>query len=180
MLYRCFNEVLDAMQIIHSKCVNLPPPDHLADKISGNSKFFPYFKDCIGALDGTHIPVFVRALSAPAYRNRKGGLTQNVLGVCTFDLQFSHVYAGWEGSANDQAVLNDAVGKAVFQVPAGKFYLGDAGYVNSDIILSPYRGYRYHLKEGIEAKAKPDCMEELFNLRHAQLRNEIERIFGGH
>jgi len=42
----------------------------------------------------------------------------------------------------------------------------------------PPIGDRYHLKEGIEAKAKPDCKEELFNLRHAQLRNEIERIFG--
>jgi hypothetical protein len=43
----------------------------------------------------------------------------------------------------------------------------------SDIILSPYRGYRYHLKEGLSARAKPACKEELFNLRHAQLRNEV-------
>jgi hypothetical protein len=135
-MFQTSNEVLDAMQIIHSKCVNLPPPDHLADKIFENEKFFPYFKDCIGALDGTHIPVFVRALSAPAFGNRKGFLTQNVLGVCTFNLPFCHVYAGWEASANDQAVLNDAMRRAVFQVPAGKFYLGDAGYVNSDTIES--------------------------------------------
>ena len=112
-----------AMEIIHNKCVNLPPPDHLADKISDSEKFYPYFKDCIGTLDSTHIPVFIRAMSAPTYRNRKGFLTQNVLGVCTFNLQFSHVYAGWEGSANDQAVLNNAMAKEVFQVPAGK-YLG--------------------------------------------------------
>ena len=59
-----------------------------------------------------------------------------MLGVCTFNLQFYHVYAGWEASANDQAVLNDAMRRAVFQVPAGKFYLRDAGYVNSDTIES--------------------------------------------
>jgi len=34
----------------------LPPPHYLAPKIKDNPKFFPYFKDCIGALDGTHIP----------------------------------------------------------------------------------------------------------------------------
>jgi hypothetical protein len=105
-------------------------------------------------------------------------VTQNVLGVCTFNLQFSFIYAGWEGSANDQAVINDVISKGIFPVPAGKYYLADAGYVCSDITLSPYRGYRYHLKEGRQAKAKPKCKEELFNLRHAQLRNEVERIFG--
>jgi len=105
-------------------------------------------------------------------------VTQNVLGVCTFNLQFSYIYAGWEGSANDQAVINDVIRKGLFPVPAGKYYLADAGYVCSDIILSPYRGYRYHLKESVLAKARPSCKEELFNLRHAQLRNEVERIFG--
>jgi hypothetical protein len=163
---------------LHTKHVNLPPPDYLAEKIESTGRFYPWFKDCIGALDGTHVPVFIRTLSQPAYTNRKGGFSQNVMGVCTFDLQFSYVYAGWEGSANDQHVLNDAIGKGHFQVPAGKYYLGDAGYVCSDFILSPYRGYRYHLKESLTAKAKPACKEELFNLRHAQLRNEVERIFG--
>jgi hypothetical protein len=99
MVHRSFNEALDAMQIVHIKCVNLPPPDQLEEKISENNKLFPYFKDCLGALDGTHVPVFVRTLSSPAYRNRKGSLTQNVLGVCTFDLQFCRVYAGWESSS---------------------------------------------------------------------------------
>jgi DDE superfamily endonuclease len=77
-----------------------------------------------------------------------------------------------------QAVLDDAMGKEIFQVPAGKYYLGDTGYVSSDTVLSPYRGYRYHVKEAIEAEAKPACMQELFNLRHAELRNEVERVFG--
>jgi hypothetical protein len=80
-------------------------------------------KDCIEASDGTHTPIFVRALSAPAYRNRKGPgvLTHNVLGACTFNLQFYYVYAGWEGSADDQAALNNAMGKVIFQIPLGKY-----------------------------------------------------------
>ena len=60
----------------------------------------------------------------------KGDLTQNVLGVCTFDLQFSFVYAGWEGSAHDTRVLDDAFVRGEFSVPPGKYYLGDAGYPN--------------------------------------------------
>ena len=42
------------------------------------------------------------------FRNRKKSLSQNVLGVCNFDLTFSYVLCGWEGSAHDSRVLDDA------------------------------------------------------------------------
>jgi transposase-like protein len=41
-----------------------------------------------------------------------------------------------------------------------------------------YRQTRYHLKEQRLAGKKPENSKELFNLRHASLRNVIERIFG--
>ena len=56
--------------------------------------------------------------------------------------------------------------------------LGDAGFTNCDFVLTPYRGVRYHLREWERSKARPQNSKELFNLRHAQLRNIIERIFG--
>ena len=42
---------------------------------------------CVGALDGTHIPVHVPAHARGRYRNRKGDLTTNVLGVCSPDAE---------------------------------------------------------------------------------------------
>ena len=46
-------------------------------------------------------------------------------------------------------------------------------------MLTPYDGVRYHLKEWLrEGVEKPRNKEELFNLRHASLRNAIERLFG--
>jgi len=63
-------------------------------------------------------------------------------------------------------------------VPQGKYYLGDAGYGCTKHVLAPYRGVRYHLKEQRQADLRPQNAEELFNLRHASLRNVIERIFG--
>ena len=44
--------------------------------------------------------------------------------------------------------------------------------------LVPYRGVRYHLKEwkGRGEDDGPANKEELFNLRHAMLRNIIERL----
>ena len=54
------------------------------------------------------------------YRDRKGNLSQNVLGVCSFDYKFQYVLAGWEGSAADSRVLASALSRAyALLVPPG-------------------------------------------------------------
>lgn len=118
------------------------------------------------------------AKDTPPYQNRKDTLSQNVLAVCGHDMLFYYVLPGWEGSAHDAKVLGDAIEKKGFKIPEGKFYLADAGYSNTDYMMIPYPGIRYHLKEQAQAAIRPANAKELFNLRHAQLRNVIERIFG--
>ena len=44
-----------------------------------------------------------------AFRGRKNYPTQNVLAAVDFDLKFTYVLAGWEGSAHDATILADAV-----------------------------------------------------------------------
>jgi hypothetical protein len=143
-----------------------------------DNKYYPFFEHCIGALDGTHVPIHVPAAEAPRYRCRKGFLSQNVLAACDFDMRFTYILAGWEGSAHDGRVIQDAIARGGFRTPKGKYWLGDAGYGCSEFILSPYRGVRYHLKEHRAQGNTPQNAKELFNLRHAALRNVIERIFG--
>lgn len=164
---------------LHAEIVNLPTKDDaLHPRIADDTKYFPYFQHCLGALDGTHIPAHVPAAEGAAYRNRKGVLSQNVLGVCTMDMQFCYVLAGWEGSAHDDKVLEDALFEKDFIIPEKKYYLANAGYHNTNYLLCPYRGVRYHLKEQAIAGQRPTTKEELFNLRHSSLRNIVERIFG--
>ena len=62
-------------------------------------------------------------------------------------------------------------------MPNGRFYLGDAGYVNTRSILTLFRRTRYHLREVIATKEVPETYQELFNLRHSTLRNKVKRIF---
>jgi hypothetical protein len=62
-------------------------------------------QNCIGAIDGTHIPMAVPFAKQEPYRNRKQGLSQNVMVACDFDLKFVYVHVGWEGSASDARVL---------------------------------------------------------------------------
>ncbi|XP_029124846.1 uncharacterized protein LOC109819160 [Cajanus cajan] len=68
-----------------------------------------WFEKCVGALDGTHIPVTVSLEDRPKYRNRKGDVSTNVLAACGPDLRFIYVLPGWEGSAGDSRVLRDAL-----------------------------------------------------------------------
>lgn len=152
---RSFHEVLDALLILYPNFVTLP--DHntpLSSRIEDDGRFFPFFKDCIGALDGTHISIHVPLNEQARYRNRKGFLSQNVLAVCDFDLDFVYVLPGWEGSAHDGRVLADAQSYHGFTTVAGKYWLGDSGYGNSEFVLAPYRGVRYHLKEQYLADQK--------------------------
>jgi hypothetical protein len=68
-------------------------------EIDSNPKFSPYFDNCVGAVDGSHIPVFVHEHGA--FINRKGYPSQNVLAVCNFNIEFTYIMPGWEGSAHN-------------------------------------------------------------------------------
>ena len=103
-------------------------------------------QNCIGAIDGTHIPISISSDKVAPFRNRKGTLSQNVMIACDFDLNITFISTGWEGSATDARVLRSAMNSG-FQVPPGNFYLADAGYANTPSFLAPYRGVRYYLKE---------------------------------
>lgn len=166
--------------ILNSKSAFLRIPnfdDPIHPSIRLNPKFFPFFSDCIGALDGTHVHACVNPELQDSFRNRKGYTSQNVLGVVNFDMIFSYILAGWEGSAHDGRVLESALSKGLTIFP-GKYYLGDAGYALTPYCLTPYRGVRYHLKEWASGNKRPQNPQELFNLRHSSLRNVIERTFG--
>ena len=178
---RCFHEVLKAFQSLHDAIVKLPlerqdPHPYIRGKGATN-KFWPWFEDCISAFDGTHIPVHVRTVDHPRYRNRKGFLSQNVFAVCDFSMNFTYVLPGWEGSSNDAGVYNDAIARHGFEAPPGQYYLGDGGYASTDLCMIPYQSVRYHLKEQAQAACRPEDKYKLFNLRHAMARNVIERVF---
>jgi hypothetical protein len=137
----------------YNRYVKLPCYEHTPPEIRENQKWYPYFKNCRGALDGTHVESFVPDVDIPRYRDRKGGISQNVLAVCTFDMRFAYVLAGWEGSAADGRVFEDARRKDL-AIPPGSYYLADAGFPTCDALLVPYRGVRYHLKEWARAPQK--------------------------
>ncbi|KAG8488413.1 hypothetical protein CXB51_016567 [Gossypium anomalum] len=151
-----------------------------AEPITANSTDprWKWFKNCLGALDGTHIKIRVPTVDKPRYRTRKGDIATNMLGVCAPDMQFVYVLPGWKGSVADGRVLRDAISRRHgLKVPHGCYYLVDAGYTNCEGFLAPFRGQRYHLNEWRQGY-QPSTPEEFFNMKHASARNVIERCFG--
>ncbi|XP_061341926.1 protein ALP1-like [Gastrolobium bilobum] len=171
---RQFTHVLLAVLRCHTVLFKRPEavPENSTDER------WKWFKNCLGALDGTHIKVNPLVADKARYRTRKGEIATNVLGVCSQDGQFIYVLPGREGSAADSRVLRDAISRNKgLRVPKGYYYLCDVGYMNGEGFLTPYRGQRYHLSEWRNG-AQPTTPHEFFNMKHSSARNVIERCFG--
>ncbi|XP_052734061.1 protein ALP1-like [Vigna angularis] len=172
-----FHNVLDAILSMESEFLIQPSGNEVHPYVLNNNRFNSYFKDCLGAIDGTHVRVKVPRSNAQRFRGRKDWPTQNVFAACDFDMKFTYVLAGWEGTASDLRILKNALDRDdPLVIPQGKYYLGDAGFMLKSTVLTPYRGVRYHLKE--YTRRGPQNARELFNHRHSSLRNVIERTFG--
>lgn len=176
---RHFNNVLKAVKAV-SRGFFQPPVMETHEDIVSSKRLYPYFKDCIGVIDGLRLLANLPIKDQPRFQNKKGILKQNVLAACTFDLEFIFVCPGWEGSINDsrvlRAVLDDP--KQNFpQPPKGKYYLVDRGYTNTEGFIAPYQGTRYGLHEYRGARQMPQNAPDLFNHRHMSLSNVIQRSF---
>lgn len=152
---RIFHRILDMLVSgpFYNRYIKLPPKEQTPPEIQSNPKLYPFFKDCRGAIDGTHIDAFVPDDAVARYRNRKGGLSQNVLAACTFDMRFCYVLPGWEGSAADGRVFDNARRESLAISP-GTYLLADAGFPICDALMIPYKGVWYHLKEWGNAPQK--------------------------
>ena len=111
-VHRNFNKVLHCL--VKLAADNIKPKDpefRTRHERLNNPRFYPFFNDCIGAIDGTHIPIVVPSEKLVQYMCRKGCTTQNVMPVCDFDMRFTFVLAGWPGSVHDMRVFRDAMDK---------------------------------------------------------------------
>ena len=127
-----FYDIVDSLLLLYKSNVKLPTNNTpISTKIINSFKFEPYFSDCLEALDKTHVEMHVPTELQPCYQNRKGTLSQNILAVCNFEMQFVYILAGWEGSAHDARVLQDAQGAQGFKTVPGKYWLGILSFENN-------------------------------------------------
>ncbi|KAG8477656.1 hypothetical protein CXB51_027669 [Gossypium anomalum] len=132
---RYFPIVLEKVSRMATDLIALEDPffSSIAEQIRNDSRYMLHFKDCIGAID-----------------------------VCDFNMCFTFVMAGWEGSAHDTRIFLDAIRDPKYKFlhpPNGKYYLVDSGYPQMKGYLGPYRGQRYHLPDFRRGRPVSDFME---------------------
>ena len=108
---RKFHEVLDSVMDMAHDFIRPKDPNFRAvhKRIRDDRRAYPHFKDCIGALDGTHIRVSLSPEEQVRYIGKSGMPTQNVLAVCDFDMCFTYVATGQPGAMHDTSVLYNAL-----------------------------------------------------------------------
>ena len=74
--------------------------------LMNDDRYWHFLEICVGALDGTHVPVRPPSQTAEKYKGRKLEPTMNVLAICNFDMKFIYAYVGVPGRAHDTKVLN--------------------------------------------------------------------------
>ncbi|CAN1195221.1 hypothetical protein LINPERPRIM_LOCUS14427, partial [Linum perenne] len=78
--------------------VIVPPNLSEIPQIFNTLKFHLYFRDCVGAIDGLHIDVVIPTGQQTPFCGRKTTTTQNVMCVVSFEMLFTYVAVGWEGT----------------------------------------------------------------------------------
>ncbi|TVU14089.1 hypothetical protein EJB05_37535 [Eragrostis curvula] len=109
----------------------LVPADRQYTQVSSElAEYAPWFDGCIGAIDGTHIPVEVNQEAKVDFINRKGEVSINVCAIVDMHGRFTYVGAGKAGACHDMAVLQDCQADQRFpHPPPGRYYLADSGYM---------------------------------------------------
>ncbi|KAL5749108.1 hypothetical protein ACOSP7_023711 [Xanthoceras sorbifolium] len=103
---RQFGIVLEKMILLSfDEIMTLEDYNEVLHYIRSNRKYWPYFKDCIGAIDGTHVRVSLPVDEQIPYIGRKGIPTQNIMAICGFDMFFTFVWPRWEVIAHDTHFL---------------------------------------------------------------------------
>jgi hypothetical protein len=162
--------------------VSFGNPNILAAKFSAIHRI----PQCIGCIDGCHIPIKRPSIKGEFYFNRKSFYSFNIQAVCDYKCRFLDVVPQWPGSVGDGRVfrISGIMNKlkniqetsnicnivyneqgSSFSLPV--YILGDSGYHNSFNIVTTY--------DTADCE-NPDIKR--FNKKLSSIRYLIEKSFG--
>jgi hypothetical protein len=128
---------------------------------------------CIGAIDGTHIPIKAPYDNPEQYVNRKKFHSVQLQGVCDADRFFTDVYCAYPGSVHDARVLRnsplyqDAERLESVVFPESTYIIDDTAY--------PLKTW---LVTGFKNNGKLTREQRQFNYFLSSTRMKIEHTFG--
>ena len=136
-------------------------------------KEFKNLSRCMGAIDGTHIPIINQIEFKENFINRKGYPSYNVQGVVDHTGRFTDAYTGWPGSVHDARVFSNCdlleriIADPFKMFPNGAFLVGDAAYKLETFMMTPYRDTGFLTRK-----------QKRYNYIQSSTRIVVERTFG--
>jgi hypothetical protein len=138
------------------------------------------FPQCVGAIDGSHIPIIAPQEHRNEYYNRKGWYSMQLQAVCDHRYRFWDIEVGWPGRAHDARVFSNSglfhaaqdgtlfppTTKRIGQTDVPLNLIGDPAYPLLDWLMKPYPG------------AALDDDRTHYNYRQSRARMCIENAFG--
>ena len=95
------------VDILLPRYIKVPSGDRLRDVV-GDFDCKWGFPQCVGAIDGTHIPIMSPTANGLDYFNRKGHHSVVMQALVSCDYTFIDIYVGWPGSVHDTHVLTNS------------------------------------------------------------------------
>nr|QAA91979.1 transposase [Phalaenopsis equestris] len=180
-ILRYFSKGIQTIVSLAVKIVRPEDPSFVntPGQITTNPRYMPYFNDCISAIDGTHVDARLPSHNKVTYIGRSGSATQNIMTIRDFNMCFTYVMAGWEGSAHDSRIFSYAIrnrSQGFPHPPSEKYYLVDVVYPMQRGYLKPYLDTRYNISD-FERASGTIRGRKMFNKRHSSLQRVIERTF---
>ena len=155
-----------------NKFINWPQNQRTMTAISDGFENFRGMKGCIGAIDGTHIPIKAPHHCGENYVNRKGFHSIVMQSVVDHQFKFLDCYIGWPGSVHDARIFNNSdilqniLNNPLDMFPENHYMIGDSAYTLTSYMLTPYKENGYLTEK-----------QKHYNYIQAVTRNIVERTF---
>lgn len=159
------HEVCGAIvQILLRKYVKMAEGEQLKAVVSGFDNKWK-FPQCVGAVDGTHIPIIAPKDNPTDYFNRKGHHSIVMQALVDHRYVFQDIYIGWPGSVHD--ARPPQYRRIIDGVDVPLLILGDPAYPLLPWLMKPYSDSGRLSQEQLK-----------FNHRLSRARMVVENAFG--
>ena len=162
-----------------SKYIKIPSGQGLRSVIDGFESKWD-FPQCVGAIDGSHIPIIAPKDNPLDYYNRKGYHSVVLQALVDHNYKFLDVYVGWPGSVHDARVLANSGlyqrgenglltpnwSRTLGGINIPLLILGDPAYPLRTWLMKPFSD------TGLSAK------QRRFNYKLSRARVVVENAFG--
>ena len=178
LVVREFCRIICKVQL--PKYIKFPEGDELKRVVDGFKHKYG-FPQCVGAIDGSHIPILSPQEYAADYHNRKGWHSVILQGTVNHLGIFTDVYVGWPGQVHDARVfINSTIYQKCHEgillpdwavnynsVNIPLVLLGDPAYPLQSWLMKPFIN-NGHLTDG----------QRKFNYRLSHARVVVEHTYG--